>query len=370
MKILLTVPSMIKDGGGPSESVPGTALALKSAGADVGIAYLAAGEQSTAAEEAFAGGVHRHAFKGRATRLNPFAYSADMRRRFEDVASGYDFLVVNMNWMFPVWWAAHVACKLGKPYAMMPRGSFSPQRLKISSWKKRLAGVLDRHYARRSRAIWATAEAEASEIAAYLPGVKTAVFPIGLDVSSYSIAETKPEGEKILLYMSRISPIKGLDMLAEVWGRARPRGWKLVIAGPDDRGYAGTMKKLYAHACEPGSYEFRPAVFGPGKSRLLCSASAFVLPTRNENWGIAVAEAMASGLPVICTKGAPWQCLEAERAGWWTDVSETGLETAIRDMASLDAGELCGMGRRGRAWIERNLDWSAIGKRMLGWIAG
>lgn len=141
--------------------------------------------------------------------------------------------------------------------------------------------------------------------------------------------------------------------------------WKLVIVGSDDRGYAGEIEKVFAAKCPKGSYEFRGPAYGEEKTGLLASADAFVLPTRNENWGIAVAEAMASGLPVICTKGAPWSCLETERAGWWTDVSAEGLEKALRELLATDDDVLHAMGARGRAWVEKNLDWSVIGAQML-----
>ncbi len=368
MRVLLVVPSMMKNGGGVSENVPQMAVAMKRAGLDVGIAYYAPGEQSESAKRAFAAGVNSHIFKGNAPWWNPIGFSFDLVRRFEEVARDYDFMIVHMNWMFPVWWPAHVARKLGKPYVMMPNGSFAPNRLKISAWKKRLVGVFDRYAARRARAIWATAESEAKDVKAYLPGVKTAVFPIGLEASEYTVASTKPKEERILLYMSRISRIKGLDMLAEAWGRVRPEGWRLVIAGPDDRGYTDRIKTLFDEKCDRTSFEFRSAAFGEEKSRLLLDASAFILPTRNENWGIAVAEAMASGLPVICTKGAPWQCLESEDAGWWTDISAAAIEKAIREMTSMSSVELSEKGLHGRAWIEKELDWGAIGQRMKGWI--
>ena len=140
--------------------------------------------------------------------------------------------------------------------------------------------------------------------------------------------------------------------------------WKLLIVGPDDRGYTEEIKKVFAVKCPAGSYEFRGPVYGDEKFKLLASADAFVLPTRNENWGIAVAEAMASGLPVICTKGAPWSCLETEKAGWWTEVSVEGLEKALRELMSLDDGELRSRGQLARRWVEANLDWSVIARRM------
>ncbi len=138
-----------------------------------------------------------------------------------------------------------------------------------------------------------------------------------------------------------------------------------MIVGPDDRGYTETIKKVFAEKCPAGSYEFRGPVYGEEKFKLLASAAAFVLPTRNENWGICVAEAMASGLPVICTRGAPWPCLRDEQAGWWTDVSAEGLEGALRELMSLDGAARREMGARGRKWVEENLRWDVIGVRML-----
>ena len=138
-----------------------------------------------------------------------------------------------------------------------------------------------------------------------------------------------------------------------------------MIVGPDDRGYTDEIKKLFAAKCPADSYEFRGPVYGDEKFKLLADADAFILPTRNENWGIAVAEAMASGLPVICTKGAPWSCLETEKAGWWTDVSAVGLEKAIREMVTLENETLQAMGARGQKWVESNLCWNVIGAKML-----
>lgn len=375
MRILMVVQDLDKQHGGPSECVPRTAMALVASGCEVGIACYDAGEFSHMALEAFDNGVAKHVFHGDEGKFNPLAISLDMVRRFEDVAKSYDTLILNANWRFPIWWAAHVARKLAKPYVMMPHGSFSRERLKISALKKRIFGAFDRYAARRARSIWTTSTQEAKEVEEYLPGVKTSIFPIGLDIGDLQSEVKKPADGKVLLYMSRISPIKGLDILAEAWGRVgecRSGGvksggvdeWKLVITGPDDRGYTDEIKKVFAAKCAPGSYEFRGPVYGEEKLRLLSQVDAFILPTRCENWGIVVAEAMASGLPVICTKGAPWECLASAGAGWWTDISAEAIADAITEMAGKTDDELAAMGRRGREWVEANLDWKAIGKSM------
>ena len=437
MKILHVVPALHKSGGGPSESVPMTAMAQLRSGLNVGIAFYECGEMSEKAKEAERVGVKLIRFRGSRTRFNPVAFSWDLVRRFEDVAKDYDVIHTHVQWMFPIWWAAHVAKKLNKPLVMMPRGSFAPERLRESAWKKKLVGWLDRRAAHDASAVWATSESEAEGIRAYVPGAKVEVFPIGLDVERYQVERKGGGGQRTILFFSRISPIKGLDLLAEAWGRItgdcrvwpdldeygnaranlgevtvivqharekqtpppkfRPltevvetvakhqaagfspsttpntishslclcKGeWKLLIVGPDDRGYTEEIKKVFAVKCPAGSYEFRGPVYGDEKFKLLTSADAFVLPTRNENWGIAVAEAMASGLPVICTKGAPWSCLETEKAGWWTDVSVEGLERALRELMSLDDGELRSRGQLARRWVEANLDWSVIARRM------
>ena len=365
VSVLHVTQGLVKSAGGPSESVPRTAVAQMMAGINVAIAYPDVGELSEAAKAAAAAGVRMIPFKAKFGRLNPMKFSREMLTGLMRVAKDYDVIQPHLNWVFPTWWASFVARRLGKALVMMPRGCFEPERLKISKWKKRIFGTIDRHYARGAAAIWATAPSEERGIKAYAPGVRTAVFPIGIDAAMYTPHDRAGrEGVKTLLFLSRISEIKGLDLLARAWGEVRPKGWRLVVSGPNDRGHRERMEALFAECCEKGSYEFREGVYDEEKRRLLASVDAFILPTRNENWGIVVAEAMASALPVICTKGAPWECLETAGAGWWTDISAEGLAAAIREMTELPDGELAAKGMRGRKWVEDNLDWPAIGRRM------
>jgi glycosyltransferase involved in cell wall biosynthesis len=289
-------------------------------------------------------------------------YSSTFGKLLPGLVAESDIVHIHCLWQFAGWMASREARKQGKPYVVMPHGFLEPERLKVSRWKKRIMGTfIDRPMLDHAAAVIATSESEADGIRQY--GVKRPIhiMPIGLDIEKYKMSSC--EG-KTLLYFSRITPIKGLDMLAEVWGQIDRRGWKLLIVGPDDRGYTDEMKRLFARRCPAESYEFRSPVFGEEKYRLLSSVDAFVLPTRSENWSIAVAEAMVSGLPVVCTKGAPWRCLDEVKAGWWVDISEDGLRQGLSEMMKLTPEERIAWGQRGRKWCEQHLSWGQIAENM------
>ena len=90
-----------------------------------------------------------------------------------------------------------------------------------------------------------------------------------------------------------------------------------------------------------------------------------MLPTRNENFGIAVLEALAAGLPVVCTKGAPWGVIGQEGAGRWVDVGSEAIERGLRDVMSCDHAEFEKMGESGRRIARRDFSWFGVTKRLL-----
>jgi glycosyltransferase involved in cell wall biosynthesis len=114
-------------------------------------------------------------------------------------------------------------------------------------------------------------------------------------------------------------------------------------------------------------------VYGPDKAAVLRDADLFVLPTRNENFAITVAEALASAIPVISTKGAPWSGLVGEGCGWWIDHGAAPLAASLREAMGLPAERRREMGRRGRAWMLRDFSWDRIAGDMgdlYTWLSG
>ena len=143
----------------------------------------------------------------------------------------------------------------------------------------------------------------------------------------------------------------------------------LVIAVPDEQGTLKALKEQVVRLGLEASVKFVGSVYGEEKWRMLRSADVFVLPSRSENFGIVVAEALACGMPVICTKGAPWQELEG-RAGWWVDVGVEPLAEALREALSLTDEERRIMGENGRRLVELKYRWESVAERMAAVYSG
>jgi glycosyltransferase involved in cell wall biosynthesis len=119
------------------------------------------------------------------------------------------------------------------------------------------------------------------------------------------------------------------------------------------------------HELSASRVDFDGPLYGSEKWAAYREAGLFVLPTRNENFGMVVAEALAGGLPVISTKGAPWAGLETERCGWWVDYGADALAAVLEEALRLPTVTRTEMGRRGRAWMRREFGWEGIAERMV-----
>ena len=374
MLILHVIVSVHKAGGGTSEVVPRLARAQKELGHDVALAVAHQGEVSNSAREAFAAGVVYKSYP-RLRFLSALGFSPKLRKALKELVAKSDIVHIHGLWQAPVWYAAREARRQGKPYVMMSHGSLGPAALQVSKWKKKLVSFfVVRRNLNHSSGLVATAASEVEGFRAYGLDRPTHIMPIGLDFDAIDSGQCNEKllqrlgcdvGKKHILYFSRISPIKGLDLLCEAWDKVKCANWQLVIVGPDDRGYTDEMKALYASHIADGSVVFHGPIYGRDKFDLLKSVDAFVLPTRSENWSIAVAEAMAAGLPVVCTKGAPWHCISEVGAGAWVDVSVEGIARGLSEVMDASDDLRIEMDRRGRAWVEDHLQWSKIAREMV-----
>jgi glycosyltransferase involved in cell wall biosynthesis len=169
-----------------------------------------------------------------------------------------------------------------------------------------------------------------------------------------------------LLFLARIHPIKGVDVLLRAWRQLEADfpDWELHIAGPADpprylQVVQGLTRDLGVHRVF-----FPGPCYGQAKSDTFVNSELYVLPTHSENFGITIAEALAHGVPVITTRGAPWAGLIEQRCGWWIEPAEGPLTACLREVLAMPSTELSQYGDRGRAWMERDFSWPRIAERM------
>jgi glycosyltransferase involved in cell wall biosynthesis len=203
-----------------------------------------------------------------------------------------------------------------------------------------------------------------------------ALVPNGIDVEDYTdlppAAEAEAllpalKGRRVLLFLSRVHPKKGLPMLLRAWHAltVERRDWTLAIAGPDQRGHAGQLKQLVDELDLSDSVVFLGALFGQQKLAAYALSDLFVLPSFSENFGVAVAEALAAGLPVVTTRGTPWKGLQEKGCGWWAEATFEQLTETLRAALALSTKALAEMGAKGRQWMRRDFSWEQLSAQMI-----
>jgi len=310
---------------------------------------------------------------------------------FKRVLRGYccehkiDVIQSHEIWTQPNHAAASVARDLGLPLIISTHGMLEPWAWRYHAWKKRPAWWLWQHRDLCTAAVLrATAQQEVEALRALRLRNPIALIPNGVelreiggqrpDIWGQPPGANGPEaGMRTALFISRIHPKKGLLNLVAAWAQVRPRRWRMVVCGPDERGHSEQVKQAAAAAGLSQEFEFKLQAYGAEKDDLYANADLFVLPTFSENFGIVIAEALAAGVPVITTKGTPWDDLRARQCGWWIDIGVEPLAEALREAISLSDRERQEMGQRGRSLVEQKYSWPQIGRDMLAvyqWVLG
>lgn len=266
----------------------------------------------------------------------------------------------------PACHAVAAACEeAGVPLVISVRGMLETVARSSKAAKKRLAWLAyQRNDLVRCTAIHATSEAELDSIRRCGLRQPVIVLPNGVAMPpSLPSRPASPPPIRTALFLSRIHPIKGLPLLIEAWHRVRPAGWRLAIAGNDDGGHRAEVAAMIERFGLNDVVSLGDAVAETDKWRHYAAADLSILPTRSESFGLAIAEAMVAGLPVITTHGAPWQILETHGIGWWVPVGVEPLARALATATTMPAAELAAMGRGAAELARREFDWRSIADR-------
>lgn len=309
-----------------------------------------------------------------------FPFLQAYTKHIQPILENDNFNVFHGNglWQYPVHKMATIARNKKRPYIISPHGMLRPWALERSRLKKQIALKL---YQKKdlvnAACLHATSQIEAIDMKELGFKNPIAVIPNGIDLSEYPIQLRKSKSsQKTILYLSRIFPKKGLEDLIEAWSmveKTSRKDWQINIVGNGDEKYITELKFLISKNKLENEIKFIGAKFGKEKIEAFHSASLFVLPTHGENFGMAIAEALACGLPVITTKGAPWQELQIYNAGWWIDIGAEPLASALTEAMKLSDNERMQMGLNGRKLVEEKYSIEIIAKKMIElyeWILG
>lgn len=293
-----------------------------------------------------------------------------------------DILHFHGVWMPDNLYVSQFGRKHHIPYVINPRGDTEIARInydRIKSIKKKLAwrlyskGIVD-----NAACIIATSEQERDSIRILGSKVPVAIIPNGIELDAFPKEVIHNHGEKkVLLFLSRVNPIKGIEHLIEAWSKLPEQlrsEWELHIAGNSDpKDYIHTLEHKVESMNLQDSIRFVGPINGEAKMRKYQDSNLFILPTLNENFGNVVAEAMMCECPVITTTNAPWRCLTDYKCGWWIDLSVDNLVKSMTEAMSLTDDERHELGKKSRQCITELFAAPSVAKKTMAvykWVLG
>jgi glycosyltransferase involved in cell wall biosynthesis len=210
-----------------------------------------------------------------------------------------------------------------------------------------------------------------------------AVLPVGVSVNSRALIGpnaarriAEPLGSRrLLLYLSRVHPTKGVELLLRAWRDLHQRfpDWALCIAGGGDPKYVNALRGLIASSAVTGSVIMPGQVSNEEREWCYQNASCYVLPSYQENFGNTVAEALSHAVPVITTTGTPWTDLISHRCGWMCPPEAASLGAALQSALSMSRDQLMEMGARGAELIRERYAIDSVMSRLdllYRWLLG
>jgi glycosyltransferase involved in cell wall biosynthesis len=377
MRVVQIIPSISLVYGGPSQMVLGLSAALAAAGVDVTILTTNSNGDNgqPPLNVPLNIPVEQDGYQIRYFSCSPFRrykFSLPLLQWLAKHAAEFDIAHIHALFSPVSTAAAWVARSQNLPYILRPLGTLDPADLKKKKLLKKLYGwLLERPNLAGAAGIHFTSTLEAQVSERFGVVTKDLIIPLGVkflktDISPVSAAQSSvPQ----ILFMSRIDPKKGLNLLLPALEKLVAEGlnFNFILAGsnPQDPGYEAQISQWIKSSNLSDRTTITGFVSGKEKAELLQNADLFVLPSYYENFGIAVAEAMAAGIPVVISQGVYiWEEVEKAAAGWVTNLEINALSETLR-LALQDAGERQRRGKNGQQYAQTSYSWQAIAQQTI-----
>lgn len=376
LRVLHVAASLSAAWGGPVATLRSLAPALADFGVDCTIATTALRQTDGAAP---AGGPAAKAFRlgwaapvwdGHSPRLRYYLGQALGTGRF-------DLVHVHELWHYASFAAGNAARRHLVPCVWTLHGGLNEWPLR-RNWKKRLyLRLVQRSLFESAGGVHALTDAEAESLRRLGVRAPVLVAPNGVALLGTQSSGGAPagfacqpalQGKDVLLFLGRLHPMKGVNLLLSAFARLAPRfpNAVLLIVGPDEAGTRQRMERTLAQAGLAQRAIFTGVLDGTAKMAAFAAADVFVLPSYTEGFSNAILEAMAASLPVVISAQCHFPEVAAAGAGDVVATDAAAIERAIERLLQNPAGRR-EMGRKGRALVAERYAWAQVAATMSDW---
>ena len=302
--------------------------------------------------------VYAHRIAGRDT-------SPGLLARLLPAVARADIVHLTATYCFPTLPTLFACRLLGRPVVWSPRGAIQARLEWAEAQSRRKVAFerIARLLAPAATVIHATAPREAELTARAMPGMSVELVPNSVKIPSEpsSFVRRAPGDRPLrLMFLSRLHPKKGLELLLEAL--AGLSGASLDVYGGGAANYLATLRAAVGRLGLTKRVTFHGHVDGAAREAAYRTADLFVLPSHSENFGNAIAEALAYGVPVVTTTATPWREVEMRGCGACVVPEAAAIGAAITRLAPRD---LAAMGRLGRAYMVDAFSPAAVTRDML-----
>jgi len=358
MKILHTIPSMSRASGGPSSCTYNLVRALNDGGTPTDIVTTDSDDNISA--DPF---IHYTPDDLR----TPLAISPAIGRWIDTNINNYSLIHTNCLWLWSSHQGARAARRRNIPYVISPHGMLYPEGLKVSAWKKKIVlPLFQRRDLRRAACLHATCDAEMQHIRAFGLRQPVAVIPNGIVIDHDPVVRETVNTRRQIGFVGRINPYKNIHLLLEAWHRIghHTADADLHIIGSGDAAYEATLRQYVADNHLDNVY-FDGFKSGAELENAIHALDWLVLPSRTENFGMVVAEALVQRVPVIASHGTPWAELNTSHCGQWLDDTPDALADALINALTVTETDRRQMGTNGHALVMSKYTIQSVAARMV-----
>lgn len=299
-----------------------------------------------------------------------FKYSPLLARWLRANVARFDLVHIHAVFSHASLAAARVCRRTGTPYIVRPLGSLTPFAMRQKPFRKRVlwySGV--RRMLGQAAALMYNTERERRLSEARVAGGRSVVIPLGVDQCDQSAGagEQTPVLPYVLV-LGRLHPVKGLPILLDAFLKLAEtdefKGWHLAIAGDGDARFASALRRQVRKLDGDRQVSFLGWVDGSIKAGLINSAALLAQPSREESFGLSVAEAMAAGIPVLVSENVGLaDDVQRAGAGWVAPLGPEPLRRALEAILR-DPGERARRGAAGKKLVDSCFTWPIVAEQL------